>query len=114
MPYVHGVGFVLSPAQEALRQTMIAMALVLREIKAPVTYAGYKIGILVQPAHTIERGTIAIPERRFVVRYQPNYGVVCHELCTSNGTAWMIAACVRDDTTWEPRPDFPQGYALVD
>ena len=108
MPFIPDKGFVLSAAQEALRQAICKTA---REVQAamfnaralpmPKVSEDAIIGVLVQPAHTLE--TLSIPERSYVVRYAPNYGVTCQRLCTSNGSAWEIAACVRDDTRWEPR-----------
>ena len=100
MPYVHDVGFVLSPEQEALRTALVAAATVAKN----TTLSDCVLGTLVQPAHTLEAGTLSIPERRYPVSYVPGYGVVCHRLCTSNGSAWEIASCVRDDTRWEPAP----------
>ena len=107
MPYVPDLGFVLSDAQEALRQNLVDEAKILQHLygEVPPTKRpldGYLMGELVQPAHTIEAGTLPIPERRFLVYYQPNYGVVSPRLCTSNGKAWAIASCVCDDTRWEP------------
>ena len=108
MPYVHDKGFVLSPEQEALRTALVAAATV---VKNTTTLSECVLGTLVQPAHTLEGGTLNIPERRFVVSYQRHYGVVCHRLCTSNGSAWEIASCVRDDTRWEPETSQPRSNA---
>lgn len=90
----------LSDAQESLRQTLIAAAIILRNTGR--RFDNHPMGTLIQPAHTIENGTISVPERRYNVEYISGYGVVAPRLCTSNGSAWMIAACVRDDTRWEP------------
>jgi hypothetical protein len=100
----------LSPAQEALRQVLIAAAAPHKE--RPWYVQGYILGTLIQPAHSLEGGTLDIPECRYEVRYAPGYGVTCQRLCTSNGAAWMIAACVRDDTRWEPKevPTCTCGY----
>lgn len=99
MPYVPDAGYVLSPAQEALRQIMIAASKELRPLpryEGPLP--GHLMGHLVQPPHTVEG--LALPERRYPIYYAKGYGVVAPAICTSNGSCWEIASCVRDDTQW--------------
>jgi hypothetical protein len=93
--------FGLSPALEALRQTLIAAAAPLRN--RPWYVEGYVLGTLIQPAHSLEGGKLPIPERRYEVRYAPGYGVTSRGLGTSNGSAGLVAGSVRDDTRWEPK-----------
>ena len=99
----------ITAEQEDLRQVIIKACQKLRAMyeartlpKLPMESEGFLLGTLVQPAHTIEGGTISIPERSYTVRYVPNYGCVCQRLCSSNGSAWWLAACVRGDTQWVP------------
>lgn len=90
----------LSPRRALLRRQMIEAATAFKQ--AEWTLDGYLIGTLVQPAHALEGGALLIPERHYDVYYSPGYGVTCQKLCTSNGSAAMIAACVNDNTWWVP------------
>jgi hypothetical protein len=111
MPYIHDKGYVLSASQERLRQSIIQCAFLVKQHiieKWGNEHFGWKIsqtpsyilGWLMQPAYFIESGSIHIPEKKYEVIYRPRYGVICQNLCSSNGSAWTIASCVRDDTTW--------------
>lgn len=93
----HRLPWELTPAQEELKQKMIAAAEPLRVLERQFKIGtpawrrhrdqAYMLGVLVQPAHSIEGGTLHIPERRYAVDYAPGYGVICPSLCTSNGSA---------------------------
>ncbi len=111
MPYVMDKGYVLSPEQDALRLAMIEAARLLREAKVPrkeptapwFNNGGYLLGTLVVPAHTLEGGTVNVPERRHNVYYQPGWGItVWQGLGTDNGSVWDVASHVPDITRWEP------------
>ena len=118
MPYVHDKGYVLSRGQESLMQSMMQSCITVKQSiiekwgnehfgwNIPVTRTpSYILGWLIQPAYLVENGSIHIPEKKFEVIYRPRYGVLCQKLCTSNGSAWMIAACVTDDTIWIENPE---------
>jgi hypothetical protein len=97
----------LTPAQEKLKQQIIAAAEPFRrlfermDVYDPRRDEQYALGKLVQPAH-VEDGWVPVPERWYTVDYAPGYGAICQSLCTSNGSPHMIASCVRDDTIWVP------------
>lgn len=105
MPYVIDKGYVLSEAQEALRQAVIATA---REFSATKDrlpalnhpMEGYLMGTLVIPAH-VEDGWVDVPERRHKVYYSPGYGVTT-SFVTTNGSAWNLASACEDIARWEP------------
>lgn len=89
----------LDPRQEALRDTLITAANPHRG--KPWLIDGYLLGVLVEPAH-VEEGVYPVPERRHVVYYVPGYGIVAQSLCTSNGSAAMIAQCTTDRVVFVP------------
>lgn len=118
MPYVHDKGYVLSRSQEGLMQSMMQSCIAVKQSiiekwgnehfgwNISVTRTpSYILGWLVQPACLIENNSVHVPSKKFEVIYRPRYGVVCQNLCTSNGSAWMIASCVTDDTVWIDNPE---------
>ncbi len=103
MPYITGKGYVLSASQEKLMQDMIKCV---HEVKQSIIekwgneHFGWKIPVNKTPSYVLGWLVQPEPKRSHEIVYQPRYGVVCHNLCTSNGNARMIASCVTDDTVW--------------
>lgn len=65
-----------------------------------------RLGEIVEPEH-MEQG-IYVKERRHVVSFIRNYGVVAQTLCTSNGSLSFLLRCVNIDAFFIP------SYGLYD
>lgn len=92
--------FDLPPFQEAIWSALKDAAMAWERAQLPWSPYGYVMGKLRMPA-LIRDGAEVFPARDHTVFYNPDYGVTC-DLCTSNGSARMIARCVPDGTVWEP------------
>ena len=94
----------MTSKQAALRDELIAAAEPYRHFgyDDPRRSKEYLLGTLVVPAHMADHGTCPVPERRHAVYYAPGYGVNCQTLCTSNGSAGMIAQCALNASEEHP------------